>query len=266
MFSVMSTTHLDVTELRATLESQGLPWEVSYHPTSRSTQVDAHGLIATHGAGHWLVIAEVQEAGRGRGGRRWLTDAGDLAATWTLPLDVAPERYAKLSLLGGLIAAEAIREVLGIAVGVKWPNDLYKDGQKCGGCLGELIATSTQPVACLGIGINLVAKDVGQLGEAPKYPVTSLAVEDSRKVREGLLVAISRMLYERATWVRPEHDTAFAAWWESRNVMGTAPIRVTMPGDVVITGMPLGIGAHGELLLIDGAGKTHTITAGDVHL
>jgi len=266
MFITMPTTHLDVPQLRTQFQELGLPWEISYHPTSRSTQLDAHGLIATHGPGQWLVIAERQEGGRGRGGRRWLSDIGDLAATWTVPLELAPERYAKLTLLGGLIAAEAIREVMGIAVGVKWPNDIYWDGQKCGGCLGELRLTPTLPVACLGIGINLVPKDLTLLDSPPMYPVVHVPSDDPAATRDALLLAISRMLHERATWVHPEHDADFGAWWNALHVMGSAPIRVMLPGNTELTGIPGGLTPHGELLVTDESGASHVVAAGDVHL
>ena len=46
-----------------------------------------------------------------------------------------------------------------LPLGIKWPNDLYKDGKKVGGILLHLMSSkikkSSNKIAILGIGINI---------------------------------------------------------------------------------------------------------------
>ncbi|MEO7994303.1 MAG: hypothetical protein ABI743_07880, partial [bacterium] len=87
------------------LHNAGLPFVLSAHVSLPSTQEYARNLVTTHGPGHWVVITADQPAGRGRMDRRWVMSPGDLAATFVLPIDLPPERWGKLGLLGGLAAA-----------------------------------------------------------------------------------------------------------------------------------------------------------------
>ena len=88
------------------------------------------------------VVADHQQAGRGRLGRRWEAPAGTaLLVSFVLPYQpLAP-------LTAGVAAAEAC----GPGVRLKWPNDLLLEDRKLGGILVEAAGAR-----CLvGIGINL---------------------------------------------------------------------------------------------------------------
>ena len=100
-----------------------------------STNDEAKNL-ARKGAGHGsVVVADSQTAGRGRLGRTWFSPPG--AGLWVslilrpsnMPLVDAP----KLTGRAAIAVVDAVSEVAGVAVQVKWPNDLYVAGRKlCG--------------------------------------------------------------------------------------------------------------------------------------
>jgi len=120
-----------------------------------------------------LLVAETQTAGRGRLGRQWKS-AGVYegtgvvpALTFSLGLVLAPADWSGLSLAVGVAVAEAL-EGAGVAaprIGLKWPNDLWLEGErKLGGILVETATfASAGPQAdvqgryvVVGIGLNVL--------------------------------------------------------------------------------------------------------------
>ena len=69
-----------------------------------------------------LVLADEQTAGRGRHGRRWASAAG--AGIWLTLIERPTDARALdvLALRCGLYGAEAMDDLAGEAIGVKWPN------------------------------------------------------------------------------------------------------------------------------------------------
>jgi BirA family transcriptional regulator, biotin operon repressor / biotin---[acetyl-CoA-carboxylase] ligase len=100
-----------------------------------------------------LVLAEVQERGRGRRGRPWESRPGE-SLTFSLLLRPALPLSA-LSLLP-LLAGLALFEAVGLG-GLKWPNDLLApDGRKLAGVLLETKAEGEEVAyALLGVGVNV---------------------------------------------------------------------------------------------------------------
>ena len=60
-----------------------------------------------------------------------------------------------------------------VSLGIKWPNDLYKDGRKVGGILLHLMSSkrkkSSNKIAILGIGINIAWRDNNRLNASALY-------------------------------------------------------------------------------------------------
>ena len=98
-----------------------------------------------------LVVADHQTAGRGRLGRSWEAPAGT-ALLFSVLLTPPPERHApELSLVAGIAVADALEQTLGLAVQIKWPNDVMLRRQKVAGCLAE----ARDGAVVLGIGVNV---------------------------------------------------------------------------------------------------------------
>ncbi|GKT00649.1 biotin--[acetyl-CoA-carboxylase] ligase [Acidovorax sp. SUPP3434] len=115
-----------------------------------------------------LLVAELQTAGRGRLGRPWRGAVGD-ALMFSLGMPLAPADWSGLSLAVGVSVAESLQPtpLAGAArIGLKWPNDLWLDGdRKLAGILVEtasLVAPGWEAHAApatryvvAGIGINV---------------------------------------------------------------------------------------------------------------
>jgi BirA family biotin operon repressor/biotin-[acetyl-CoA-carboxylase] ligase len=133
--------------------------------------------MAEEGAPEWTVVAAGhQTAGRGRLGRTWESRPG-AAVQFSVVLrpSMEPERIGLLSLAAGVAGATACRDVAGVEVGCKWPNDLMLGEAKVGGILAEAAVSGTAVRhVVVGSGINLLPPDgvPGTGGIGPADPAT----------------------------------------------------------------------------------------------
>jgi BirA family transcriptional regulator, biotin operon repressor / biotin---[acetyl-CoA-carboxylase] ligase len=216
-------------------------------------------------SGLWIWAGR-QAAGRGRAGRAWTSEDGNLYTSLLLRPGVPLTTAAQLSLLAGVAAYDAVSALADNADGrpdlqLKWPNDLLAGGRKLGGILLEStsVASDETPAVVIGIGVNL-AHAPGDLNR----PATSLS---------GLGIpvrpanAMAALTWSMAEWLRQwEGGRAFAqireAWLKRAQPSG-APISVRQ-GESLISGRFLGIDEAGALLMQTDGGQQRRITAGDV--
>ena len=237
----------DLAALETALSNTTYTGKLHFTPMTGSTNTDA--LEATRaGAPHGSVwFTDEQTAGRGRGGHRWISTARQgLYASVLLRPDFPVERLPLLPLAAGLAAAEAIRAVCGLAVDLRWPNDLLLGPRKTGGILVESkIDSGVVAFAVVGIGINVHQRE---FGAGLATPATSLDMEMGRKVsRQDLLVALLKSLEHEAVWLA---DEATAATLRTRIEQASTWVRgrlVDAHGPQACTGMTEGLDLNGFL-------------------
>ena len=116
-----------------------------------------------------VAVTEEQTAGRGRMGRRWEAPAGSSILV-SIVLRPPPERRApELTLVAGVTVAVVTERATGLAVQVKWPNDVMLDRRKVAGVVAEL----KDGAVVLGIGLN-VNQAPGELPADAKVAAGSL--------------------------------------------------------------------------------------------
>ena len=127
-----------------------------------------------------LVVAEQQTAGRGRRGRTWESRPGDALLFSLVLRPTGPAEVVELlTTTLGVACSEAIESVVGLRVGLKWPNDVMVEDRKLAGILVESRVTGGSfGGAVAGIGIN-VRWPQGDEGLGFPTPPTSLAAEAS---------------------------------------------------------------------------------------
>ena len=89
------------------------------------------------------IMARRQTAGRGRSGRQWASEPGNLYASLLVTLACPPAVVPQLSLLAGVAVVDAIAQAAGGAspgLRLKWPNDVLIGQAKCAGILAESIS------------------------------------------------------------------------------------------------------------------------------
>ena len=104
-----------------------------------------------------MVLAEEQTAGRGRAGRKWLSEkSAGIHCTVLLRPRISPAHAPLLTLVAGLAARDAVAEELDAVPDIRWPNDLLVGGRKFSGILTEMHAEPDRMhYAVVGIGINV---------------------------------------------------------------------------------------------------------------
>lgn len=140
--------------------------------TVDSTMAEAARRAASGLAGPTWIMAHEQTTGRGRRGRVWSSEAGNLSATLVYKPEATPAEAARRSFL----AAVALFEALAIHVdrtrlSLKWPNDVLLDGGKVAGILLE--SAGQGPYVdwlAIGVGVNLARAPEG-LGDTAFPPI-----------------------------------------------------------------------------------------------
>jgi BirA family biotin operon repressor/biotin-[acetyl-CoA-carboxylase] ligase len=104
-----------------------------------------------------VIVAEMQQAGRGRRGRVWQSPFGaNLYYSYFWRLDDGLQAAMGVSIAVGLAVYDTIKALYDIELELKWPNDIYLNKQKLAGVLVELDGQPQGPCQLvLGIGINL---------------------------------------------------------------------------------------------------------------
>jgi BirA family transcriptional regulator, biotin operon repressor / biotin---[acetyl-CoA-carboxylase] ligase len=125
-------------------------------------KVDSTNTVAMHlgeeGEPHGaVVLAEEQSAGRGRAGRKWISEKSSGISCSLLLRPAIPTSHAPLlTLVAGLAARDAAAEDLANAPDIRWPNDLLVRGKKFCGILTEMRAEPDRMhSAVVGIGMNV---------------------------------------------------------------------------------------------------------------
>ena len=125
-----------------------------YYPELSSTMDEAAKLGEGDAEEGAVVVAEVQNAGRGRQGRSWVSQPGNLLVSVLFRPTI--EALPFISIIGGIAAARAVRKVTGLDPKIKWPNDLLIGGRKAAGILAEsAIVGDSVWYAVLGVGMNV---------------------------------------------------------------------------------------------------------------
>lgn len=104
-----------------------------------------------------VVVADHQSAGRGRLGRRWEAPrAANLLVSVLLRPQLPVDARHLASAVVALAAADACEALSGVAVEVKWPNDLLAGGRKLAGVLAEAdVGSEDRSPIVVGIGVNV---------------------------------------------------------------------------------------------------------------
>jgi BirA family biotin operon repressor/biotin-[acetyl-CoA-carboxylase] ligase len=131
-------------------------------------------------------VCDVQTKGRGRLGRGWETPAGTAILCSILLEPPAERAIAELSLVAGLAVAEAVETALGLAVQLKWPNDVMVNRRKVAGVIAE--AANGRVVVGMGVNVNQTRE---QLPADAQTPPGSLYTTDGvRRQRAPLLARL----------------------------------------------------------------------------
>lgn len=198
-----------------------------------------------------LAVADVQTAGRGRLGRTWEAPPGAALLASVLLRPPPERRVAELSLVAGVAVADALEELTGLAVQIKWPNDVMLRRVKVAGILAE----ARDGIVVLGIGVN-VNQAQGQL---PERAGSLRTVAGREWDREAVLAAVLEALGGRyEEWLAGGLDAVYEGLGP-RDFLRGRPVSVDGT-----SGTAVKIDREGRLEIAVGHGEVVTVESGEV--
>jgi BirA family biotin operon repressor/biotin-[acetyl-CoA-carboxylase] ligase len=231
------------------------------HELLTSTNTEALSLARAGERGPLWITAGRQSAGRGRRGRAWVSEAGNLFATLLLTDPAPVEHWPELSLVAALAIHDAVAEVAPAVrsrLAIKWPNDLLLAGAKFAGILTESEGAEGGSVA-IGIGVNCTSHPTDA-----DFPATDLAAAGADVSAATLFAALSvKMMGRLAQWNRGSHFATIRTDWLSRAAGLGEVLRVRLP-DRELGGRFEALDDAGRLVLALPDGSRQAIPAGDV--
>jgi BirA family biotin operon repressor/biotin-[acetyl-CoA-carboxylase] ligase len=208
-----------------------------------------------------LLIAERQNAGRGRLGRAW-QDGGEHAVgralMFSLGLNLQRQDWSGLSLAVGISVTEALRHAGATTVGLKWPNDLWCDSHKLSGILIETQGHTWPRYAVIGIGINILAPVPTEETAFSVPPVGLQSLWPQADAGQALLW-IAPALVAAVQQFDADGFAPFQARFNALDVLRDAPVRCSDG----VQGTGRGVDATGALR-VQTAGGMQTVTSGEV--
>ena len=239
------------------------------HETMFFEEVDSTNNVAKKmaedGAPHGrLVIAENQNAGKGRRGRAWSSpDGTGIWMTFILRPQIAPQAASMLTLVAAMAVRKAVLTETGLETVIKWPNDIVAGGKKICGILTEMSAElELINYVVVGVGINA---NIRKFPDEISSVATSLLLETGEKVDRSKMVAAYGNAFEEyygrfvekgnLELLKDEYNSCLANFKNQVKILDAA-------GE--FAGISEGINDLGELLVTDSEGKERIVRSGEV--
>jgi len=211
----------------------------------------------------WISSAR-QSKGRGRAGREWTSQVGNLFASLLIRLNCPIQTASQLALVAGIITYETVAKLIAYEgraeLLLKWPNDVLLAEEKVAGMLLENLGTPNNKgsVVVIGTGINLANYPENLPQPAISLDAYGLTVTPAQALQ--VLAATTHEWLQR--WGEgATFPTIRRAWLDRAGPLGR-PLVVRVYGTET-EGTYAGLDSEGALRLRTADGEQR-ITAGDV--
>lgn len=133
--------------------------QLEYFDEIDSTQAEAKRNVEKYKNGT-VIIADMQTAGRGTHGRVWHTKTDNIAMTIILKPEININKLEGFTVAIAENIRQSIKELYGIDLEIKLPNDLLLNGKKICGILTEVVTIKEiVKEIFIGIGFNVNEKE-----------------------------------------------------------------------------------------------------------
>ena len=237
--------------------------EIYYYDVTDSTNIRAKELAEEGHPGGTLVVADRQEAGRGRRGRSWDSPSGTgIFMTLLLKPEMNPNHASMLTLVAAMAVARAISKCAGTEALIKWPNDIVIGGKKICGILTEMSAQfDFINHIVIGIGINVHNE---HFPEEIAETAGSILLQTGKRIRRAELIEqiLEQFEHYYAIFMETEDLSGLVKEYNSILVNMNKSVRVLDPKEP-FEGKAMGITKKGELI-VDTWESRKMVSSGEV--
>lgn len=221
--------------------------------------------LASLGAPHGtVVIADKQTAGRGRLGRTFVSPSGTgIYMSIIIRPEFGIETAPLITSASAVAAAEAVEELCGSPVNIKWVNDLYMGGRKICGILTEAsfgLEMKSLDFAVIGIGINVRR---GNFPEELSHIATSVEEESGKVIDRNALCAA--VIDHIADSISNIESRSFLTAYRQRELLTGNTITANVGGET-LTGTALGVDDNANLIVRLEDGSERHLSSGEANL
>ncbi len=241
-----------------------MSWNIISIETVDSTNTVAMELGERGAPQGTVVVARRQTGGRGRFNRPWVSPEGNIFMSILLRPALALPELPLLTLATAVACARALKEIAGLRVEIKWPNDLMASAKKLGGILTEAKSRGKKVLfVVVGIGINLNS-DAADFPTELRESATSLKTETGKEIPNDSI--IHKVLEEIERWygmlTEGNSRQILDEWKRLSSTLGKN-VRITT-GEGIFEGVAETLDEAGRLVLRLASGARKVVGSGDV--
>lgn len=237
--------------------------EIYYYDVTDSTNIRAKELAEEGHPSGTLVVADRQEAGRGRRGRSWDSPSGTgIFMTLLLKPEMNPNHASMLTLVAAMAVARAISKCANTEALIKWPNDIVIGGKKICGILTEMSAQfDFINHIVIGIGINVHNE---HFPEEIAETAGSILLQTGKRIRRAELIEqiLEQFEHYYAIFMETEDLSGLVKEYNAILVNMNKSVRVLDPKEP-FEGKAMGITKKGELI-VDTWESRKMVSSGEV--
>lgn len=241
-------------------------YNLFYAPVCNSTNDVAQICAGIYGLKTPLAVYSFdQRKGRGQGNNLWESEPGkNLAITFlqddSLATKTSPVAFNKCIALG---VRDTLQKLTGLAVKIKWPNDMYHDGYKLSGLLMEsLLLAGELKVLSVGIGIN-----VNQVVFKGNFKASSLHLATGEYYE--LINVVHELTYQISSYtnkLRLYNSQVINELYHEHLYQVNQQIVLDLAEGTQVTGTLSNIDDSGRIVLIDRDGKKMAFHHGEARI
>jgi len=213
----------------------------------------------------YICLAESQQAGRGRHGRKWVSPyARNIYASVLWNFHMGPDSLAGLGLAVGVGIIRSLHQFGLNDAGLKWPNDVIWNGAKFAGILLEMTGTSSsncRVVIGAGLNVDMSARSSAAIDQ----PWTDLNTILGKRISRNVITA---SLIQHVLNVLTDFEkyglSPFLDEWRKHDIVTGKKVTIQLPNSE-LSGIGQGIDDTGAILIEDD-NHLHRFYSGEVRL
>lgn len=230
-----------------------------------STNIEAFQLATAGAPEGTIVLADSQNAGKGRMGRAWSSPSGkNVYISVILRPTIPPYLAPRLTIVTAVALSDTLKDAGVPEHRIKWPNDILVKDKKLSGILTEMKGdTDAIEFIITGIGININAT----LDDYPPElhsTVTSLNIILNRITDRNDFIALLLSNFEKNynRFLQGEFSGILTTWKEQADIVNRE-IKVQQFNEI-FSGRVIDLNEDGNLIVDTGV-EIRTVNSGDIN-